>query len=266
MGMRGKFTSLTLLAVFIFSSTGYADVGIRYSDCNTRNNRFIAELLSRALKASCPEVQLVKVKCYPHLRKRRMLERGTLDVLPLIQSEEYDKELIPINIPLTEGLISKRVLVAAKSKVKLFDKVESVDDLRALNLVGAFGEKWFDNRVWEENDLKHVAVADWQLVYSMLSRPNRNVDYFSRSVLEAQEEIKPYSDLAIVPNILFLYEKNVILYLSPHHKELKPILEKALHYAQSSGLIRTVLDKYYGRDINSLDLDKRRVIHLKTPK
>ncbi|WP_157046983.1 hypothetical protein [Maridesulfovibrio salexigens] len=134
-----------------------------------------------------------------------------------------------------------------------------------MNLVGAFGQKWFDNRVWEENGLKHIAVADWQLIYCMLSRTNRNVDYFPRSVLEAQEEIRTYSDLVIVPNILFSYDKNVIIYLSPKRRELKPILEKALQNAQSSGLIDKLVDKYYGQDIKSLEIDKRTVFQLKTP-
>jgi hypothetical protein len=263
--MRVDLTFPALFAVLFFSSVTYAEVSVRYSCCETRNNQFVGELLSSALKASSPEVNFSMVKCYPHLRKRLMLEHGTIDVLPLIQSKKYDEELIPINVPLTKGYISKRVLVVSKSKVGLFDNVNSLEDFRSLNLVGAFGQKWFDNRVWEENDLKHVSVADWQLIYCMLSRTNRNVDYFPRSVLEAQEEIRTYSDLVIVPNILFSYDKNVIIYISPKRRELKPILEKALRNAQSSGLIDKLVDKYYGQDLNRLEIDKRKVFQLKTP-
>ncbi|ACS81473.1 hypothetical protein Desal_3425 [Maridesulfovibrio salexigens DSM 2638] len=88
MGMRVNLTFPALLAVLLFSSVTYAEVSVRYSYCETKNNQFVAELLSSALKASSPEVNFVMMKCYPHLRKRRMLEHGLIDVLPLIQSKK----------------------------------------------------------------------------------------------------------------------------------------------------------------------------------
>lgn len=254
-----------LFAVAAFAVASHAEMSVRFSVCDTKNNRFVKELLFKSLNASCPGVSLVELKCYPHLRKRHMLEQGMLDVLPLIQSKEYDEDLIPINIPLTEGLISQRVLVAARSKLEMFENVRSLEEFRALGLAGAFGEKWFDSRVWAENGLEHICMADWNLIFAMLTRPGRNIDYFPRSVLEAQTEIEDFPDLAIVPDLLFSYDKSIIIYLSPKHGELKPVLDKALQEAQRSGLIRELLDKYYGRDVNNLELDKRTVIHLKTP-
>lgn len=254
-----------VLAVLVLAVPSHAHVMVRFSDCNTTNNHFVSELISSALAASNPEVNFVRLKCYPHLRKRYMLRQGTIDILPLLQSKKYDQELIPINVPLTEGLISQRVLVTNKSKLELFEDVRSLDEFRALDLVGAFGKNWFGAKVWAENGLKYVTMADWKLIYPLLCRSNSRIDYFSRSVLEAKSELKEHPELVIVPNLLFLFDRNVICYLSPKHKELKPVLEKALKEAQSSGLISRLIEKYYGQDVDGLDLEKRTVIHLNTP-
>jgi len=260
-----NFISFTLLVALLFPATSFADVTIRISRCESKNAPFIFELLTTALKETSPETKLTELGCFPHLRQRDMLKHGELDVVLLIQSDEYDKNLIPIRVPVTNGLISQRVLVVSKSKTYLYKGIQTLDEFRALNLVGAFGKNWFDCKVWTANDLKYETMANWKLIYPQLSSSNRSIDYFSRSVLEAAAEIQQYPELTIVPNLLFSYNKNIFLYLSTHSRNLKPVLEKAMSHAQSSGLIDRLLQKHYKEAIESLNLHKRTLIHLETP-
>jgi len=230
---------------------------------------YFHELLETALIEDGQKINLITEKT-PHLRAKYNLEYGNISIFWLLQSKERDKKYIPINIKLTEGLISKRILLIKKGNQHLFDKVKTVEDFRNLDLFGAIGKKWFDIKVWEENNLKYIEHrGSWKSIFKILYL-RTSYDYFSRGMNEIIVEQEEYPNTEIEKRLVLIYDRDFIFYLSKEGvhagAEYKNIIESALLKAKKSGLIKRLIQKYWAKDFEELDYEKRIKLYLKTPK
>ncbi len=87
---------------------------------------------------------------------------------------------------------------------------------------------------------------------------------------EVLNDLKLYPTLVIEPNLLLVYERDFILYLSRQghyaHPEYLPLIETVLLEAKESGLIERMIYEYGGADLNALRYYERTVIPLNTPR
>ena len=99
----------------------------------------------------------------------------------------------------------------------------------------------------------------------MLSRGNRDIDYFSRGVIEISAEAKLHPELQIEQNLLLIYERDFVFYLSDEAQQYQQILEQALNQAKNNNLIVEMQRNHWRADFRQLQLDSRTIIRLKQP-
>lgn len=202
----------------------------------------------------------------PQKRTHVMLQDGKLTLMWLIESAERNKEYTPVSVGLTNGLIGERIFLIPKGKQHLYDSVKTLEDFREIKKVGAFGKNWYDSKVWEANSLKYTVVdGEWRQIYRFLKLEKVGVDYFSRGFTEIVTEAGQHPYLDIEQKLVFIYERDFIFYLSDNAKKYKPILEKALINAKETGLMDSLIQKYWKDDFEKLEYENRTKIFLKLP-
>lgn len=264
--MRPIYLVLTLATLLLLGGVAQAEtLSLHLPLYKEGQHKYFFDILQSALEEDGHEVTIQGVGPLPHLREREMFRHGEIDVLWLIRSTKRDRHLVCTDIPLTNGLIGQRFLLINPETRYHYTGVKTLSDFRALNKVGAHGTGWFDARVWEANDLPCVEKANWLLVYNMLMRGDRGVDYFPRGFTEILQELEANPYLEIEPTLMLEYERDFVFYVNPQVPELAPIIRKALQKAKDSGLMDRLIKKHWAKAFKVLKPEDRTVIRLSLP-
>lgn len=201
----------------------------------------------------------------PQVQLRPFLERSEIDLFWMVESFERNQKFASSPVNLTEGAIGKRVLLIRKGEQQRFDRVEKIEDLASFKT--AFGIEWFDHKVWKKNSLPATAIAgNWKQIFLMLERTDRDVDYFSRSILEVLEEAASYPKLKIEDRLLLVYKRDFHFYFAPLlPAEKKKLIIDILDYLDRSKIIGQMAREWWKDDFARLHLSKRRQLILETP-
>lgn len=231
-----------------------------------QNFGYYRELLVRSLATLNVPVKLPVHGTVPQTRMFRDLDKGITALRPLLQTRRRDCRLTEVPVDLTGGLIGQRIFLVRAADRQHFAHVHSLDELRATHAVAAFGQGWFDIRIWQANHLPYQVVSgDWTRIYAMLQAGNRGFDYFPRGANEILGEAREHADLVIEPHLLLVYHRDFRFYLSSPYARYEPLIEAALKKARGSGLMAHLQQKYWGGLAQKLHLADRQVIHLATP-
>lgn len=152
-----------------------------------------------------------------------------------------EARLRPVHIPVYRGLIGYRVLLIRKDRQPEFDKIDTLDQLRALT--GGQGLGWVDAGVLRDAGL-HVDMATYDSLFRMTEAGR--IDYFPRGVVEAWNELKARHaetpDLAVERHLLLLYRSDLIFYTSKHDERLARTIEAGLRAAYRDGSYMRLFD------------------------
>lgn len=230
-----------------------------------QRSQYYVQLLQSSLDAIRQPARITCVNDLPGRRMWKMLGDRKLDLIWGMQTSDKDKDLVPVRVALTDGLVGQRILLIRPDDQEVFDRVTSIQALRDTTLVAGFGEGWFDAQVWKRHGLAvYEFPHQFSLIYSMVTIGNRGVDYLPRGAHEIVTEANQHPSLRIEKNLLFYYDRDMRFYLSPHAAAYAPIVEKALKAAEASGLKRRLIDRHFGSEIKTLNLTQRRRILLPT--
>lgn len=241
------------------------DVALRMPEYENIQHAYFFELLIKALEADGHTVTMKSFSGLPHMRERVMFSKGEINVLWLLKTEERDKQYLSTEVPLTNGLIGHRIMLVPPMQTHMYKYVKNIEDFRRLALTAGLGTGWFDTSVWKHNDLAAIELANWRLIYRMLEQEDRGVDYFPRGFTEILQEATDNPNLAIEPNILFVYDRDFIFYVSPTEPKLLPVIKAAMLKAKKSGLIGQLIKKHWSKSFEVIKPESRTVIKLKTP-
>lgn len=228
---------------------------------------FFHELLKTAITEAGHTPELI-VKKYPQKRIKKLIDNGSLSLFWMIESAERDKKYTPIKVGLTNGLIGKRILFIKHGEQSKYNNVKTLDDFRNLNLVAGMGKNWFDAKVWKINNLRYKEKeGNWKSIFKMIPR-SRSYNYFSRGINEIVTESKQYPDLDIEKNLAFIYDQDFQFYLSNKGihagKSQHNLLADALQKAKESGLIKKLVKKYWGNNLQIINFKQRTKIYLRS--
>ncbi|QJB56487.1 hypothetical protein [Pseudodesulfovibrio sp. zrk46] len=242
-----------------------AKIKLRMPIYENGQHEYFFNILTTALKMDGHEVEIEKFPNLPHLRERSMFDRGQINVLWLISSEERDNKYLSTHVPLTNGLIGHRIMLVNRNQLNTFSRIKSAQQLRTLKLTAGLGTQWFDADIWKFNDLPVLELANWRLFYGMLERGDRGVDYFPRGFTEILEEADSYRQLAIEPHLMFVYDRDFVFYVTPSEPNLAEFITSALTKAKDSGLMDRLIKKHWARTFEVIKPESRTIIRLSTP-
>lgn len=255
------------MGIFINVSNTYADeIKLTLPSFKDGSHVYYYNLLVKALTAAghTPVIHLSAEM--PQNRVIHELKRNRISLYWLLKTKQRDSNFTAINVGLTNGLIGQRVLLIPLGKQTEFNDVSNLTDFRALQKIGAFGSNWYDIKIWQANRLKYQVISgDWHKIYKMLSHDNRNIDYFSRGVIEISAEAKLYPQLKIEKSLLLIYDRDFVFYLGDEAQQYQQILFQALNQAKNNNLIAKMQREHWQKDFQQLHLDSRTIIRLEQP-
>ncbi|MCW8332526.1 hypothetical protein J4N42_06735 [Vibrio sp. SCSIO 43135] len=243
-----------------------ASITLTLASQQDNGHMYYHELLKEALAANGIELIIeTPAEHIPQKRVVKMVQNNQLSLTWLIETKQRNRQFIPINVTLTNGLIGQRVLLIPDGAQELFDEIETLEQLKASGLVAGLGKEWFDVDVWRHNGLgAYLQDGEWRELYAKLSEDGE-VNYFPRGFTEIYSEARIYSHLEIEKRLLLVYERDFKFYLSREAAMHKPMIQAALKKAKKTGLMDRLIKKYWYDSFIKLDPDNRTVIFLDLP-
>lgn len=221
---------------------------------------YFIQLLEQSLKLIRQPYHIQYVKDIPARRMWWMLGQGDINLFYGLQSKEKDSDpkLVPVRNALTNGLIGQRVLLIRPADAATFAQVQSLDDLKRTGFIAGFGAGWGDTKVWRASGLpQYEHAGPWSTIYAMVAAGNRHVDYLPRGIIEVLDEARLHPELTVEPHLLVEYRADFAFYLNPSAAHYRPIIERALKEAETSGLKARLIEEAFGADLKALHLNRR---------
>lgn len=225
---------------------------------------YLSELLTHVLEADGYEVDIVKVSDVSPARLEWFLEQGMISVMMMGETAPRSERFLSVRVAMTDNLMNQRILFIPKGQQYRYNQVSSLDDFRALGVVGGMGSSWLDYQIWLANKLPVVGMAgEWRRLYNMVAVGNRGIDYLPRGAQEMAREWREHPNLDVEQHLVLVYDKDHVLYVSPREVELHRTLSKLMPEASRDGLIRALAEKHYRAVFEPpINLARRRVIPL----
>jgi len=228
---------------------------------------YVSLLLTRALEAQGYSVKIDNLGYIPTTRLEVMLKDGDISAYILGETPERMEKFLPVRVSCTDNLMGHRILFIRPEDQPLYDTVKTLEDFKALGKTAGMGEAWGDVLIWKKNGLAvQTQPGEWKHLYNMVAAGGRGVDYLPRGAQEMAAEWREHPELAVEKNLVFVYPRDHLVFVTPREPGLHALLEKALQEAESSGLIRDLARDFYGSVYEPpVNLKERIIIPLELP-
>lgn len=195
-------------------------------------------------------------------RGEALVINGHYDVEFLSTTVQRESQMIPVKIPIYQGLLGLRLLLVTPTENS---KIRNVSNLEGLQqFIGGHGLHWADLPVYAANNLKVVTAVEYEKLFEMLK--NGRFDYFHRGANEIWGELERFpNDFVIADNIMLFYPQPVYFFVSKQRPELAKQLEKGLQLAMNDGSYKALFLSSYQDIITRANLSSRNLITLENP-
>lgn len=275
MGTRGPAFLLALLLLsFADASRAQVMTYVYHAPESSLDVRYLYhwEILRTALERTTP-----KWGAYRMVRSGFMTERrqafelknatGKLTVMYLSTTSDFEKNLIPIRIPVDKNLGGYCVFLIRKDEQQRFASVRSLDDLRRFTY--GLGLGWIDVDILKASAFKVVTGSSYDGLFEMLV--NKRFDIFLRAATEVLDEYaqrkKSLPALAIEDSIIFYYPLPMYFWFpkTEEGRRLAARAEEGMRMMIADGTYDRIFDKYQRHKIEQLHLKTRRIFKINNP-
>lgn len=228
------------------------------------------EVLHRAMQITEPEfgeydIQFV-VKGVPNLRLRKMIAEGSVvNVTIMVSTSEWEKETVPIRIPVRRGILNYRLLLINKNTLEDFANINTIEQLKKKTI--GLRRQW---ATWQTMTTQGYSVTNsfsYDAIFGMLS--SQRFDYIPRGIHEIYEEIKirqgENQNLMVEPNLALYIPAPFYVFISPKEPRLIRRLQLGLNRMVEQGILEDMLTKYYGKYLERADLKNRLILNVGNP-
>ncbi|MBC7404474.1 MAG: transporter substrate-binding domain-containing protein [Cytophaga sp.] len=227
---------------------------------------YVVEILALAIKKS-GEAYVIEKLSSPLVPQARQIvdlsnNRGDLDVIWTMTSDEREAQILPIRIPIDKGFFGWRIAFVNADQAHLLQAIKTKADLAKFK--AGQGYLWPDTDILRSNGLPVVTGSDESLP-SMLKA--KRFDYFPRPVIAIWTEQKnhPELNLAIDTTFVLHYPTAFYFFVAPNQKKLAQDLTKGLERAIEDGSFDAVFNKYFQTFIKQADIKNRLIFDLNNP-
>jgi ABC-type amino acid transport substrate-binding protein len=230
------------------------------------NETYIQELLKQIIFHSPRPYKLVPTQGRM-LQGRSIYEmtkaNGSVDIMWSMTTDEREKKLIPIRIPVEKGLIGWRIgLITSKMK-KAFANIKKLDDLKPYT--AGQGINWPDVDILKANHLTVLTSNAYDPLFAMLEAGR--FDYFPRSIFEIWGDVANHHQhqIEVEQNFVLHYPTACYFFITPRRPILAEDLRIGFEKIIANGIFERLFQKYHQTSIERANLKQRTVIHLKNP-
>ncbi|HXH39647.1 MAG TPA: ABC transporter substrate-binding protein [Thermoanaerobaculia bacterium] len=230
------------------------------------------EILRTALERTTPKwgkYRMVKSEFMTERRQAFELKNATgkLTVMYLSTTPDFEKNLIPIRIPVDKNLGGYCVFLIRKDDQKRFASVRTVDDLHQFTY--GLGLGWIDVDILRASGFKVVTGSSYDGLFEMLV--NKRFDIFLRAATEVLDEYAERKNslpaLYIEDSILFYYPLPMYFWFpkTSEGRRLAARAEEGMRMMIADGTYDRIFDKYQRHKIEQLRLKERRIFRINNP-
>lgn len=230
------------------------------------NEAYINELLLTAIQHAPKSYDLAPTESRM-LQGRAIYEmtrpNGKVDLMWSMTTDEREKQLIPIRVPIDKGLIGWRIALLNSSSKKNFSLVRNLDELRTFTAGQEYD--WPDVAILRANKLPVLTSNSYEPLFKMLEADR--FDYFPRSIFEIWAELENHKDLkmSVDPQVILYYPSACYFFVSPSRPKLAENLRIGLEKMLADGSFEKIFQKYNQSAIDKSDIKHRIIIKLKNP-
>jgi len=154
-------------------------------------------------------------------------------VLWTATSREREAVVKPIRIPLSKGVMGKRVFLIREGEQARFDRVKTLADLAQLR--AGQERHWPDTEILRANGLPVTTTSKVDLLYKMLR--GHRFDYFPRGLTEAWYELeaRPSEGLIVERRLMLSYPFAFYFFVNKDHHDLARRIETGLEALIADG-------------------------------
>jgi ABC-type amino acid transport substrate-binding protein len=230
------------------------------------------EILRTALDKTKPKwgaYRMIPSQLMTERRQRYEIEHatGTLTVMYLSTTPEFERELVPVRIPVDKNLGGYCVFLIRKEEQQRFANVKSLDDLR--HFTYGLGLGWVDVDILKASGFNVVTGSSYDGLFEMLV--NKRFDVLLRAATEVLDEYSQRKtklrDLAIEDHILFYYPLPMYFWFpkNTEGRRLAARAEEGMRMMIEDGTYDAIFDKFQRRKIEALHLKERRIYKIANP-
>lgn len=246
-------------------------VSYHRDDANDTQNRYQFDLIEMALEITRAEFGDYVLRPYSGAptakRQSILLSQGKLMNIqwasPGTPIAQADVTVIPVNI--LHGLLGLRLCLVNREQLPRFANIHSLDDLRQIRI--GQGQDWTDTLIYKLNGVPLLEAVGLPQLFPILA--TRRFDCLALGANELlvkyAEQQETYPEMVIEPGLLLYYDFPTYLYVSRRHPQLAERITLGLQKLQASGADEQLFWRYFARKLAPLNLDKRRIICLKSP-
>lgn len=186
-----------------------------------------------------------------------------VDVLWTMTSQQRERDLLPVRIPLDMGLIGWRLLLIRRRDAARFGAIRKPSELQALDALQ--GHDWPDTDILRANHYKVQTASDYAGMFKMLE--SGRVDYFPRAVFEVWHEAAAFAQqgLIVAPGLALHYPSAFYFFVKKSNTTLAAAIQGGLESMLADGSYTRLFQQYFGDMMARSTLGARRVFELHNP-
>ena len=238
----------------------------RHQALDDPQQAYVTALLQQALERS-GQAYALRRSALRMVQTRAMQEiataSGSVDVVWAMTSRARETQLLPVRIPIDRGLIGWRVALIQARQPDLLRGVRSIAALARLS-AGQMRD-WPDAAILQANGLRLDTSSTYEGLFQQLAAGR--IDYFPRSVIEAQGELASHArlPLALDAHLVIRYPAALYFFVGKHRPELAGHIETGLEAMLADGSFMQLFRRHFGRIEAGLKLSQRHVLDLANP-
>jgi hypothetical protein len=194
-----------------------------------------------------------------------MLKGGQVNLSAQVTSSEWERQLIPIRIPVDKGLSSYRISLIDGREQARFSAVHTLADLKKLSM-GA-GRQWSTTAIFEHAGFEVVQGNSSAGLHSMLAA--HRFEHFPRAIDEAVFEQAAYAPafpaLSVERSFAVYAPSPRYFFIGGGQTRLAARLEYGLQMLIADGRFDQIFHEFYDGLIEKTGLRKRRIFKLDNP-
>lgn len=192
---------------------------------------------------------------------------GKLTVMYLSTTPEFERDLVPVRIPVDRNLGGYCVFLIRREDRPRFAGIERVDQLARLNF--GLGLGWVDVDILRANDLRVVTGSNYDGLFEMLV--NRRFDVFLRAAVEVLDEFEQRKaempSLAIEDSLVLYYPLPMYFWFpkTAEGERLAARVREGMLAMIEDGTYDRIFSEYQDWKIKALRLNERRILRIANP-
>jgi ABC-type amino acid transport substrate-binding protein len=192
---------------------------------------------------------------------------GKLTVMYLSTIPDFERNLIPIHIPVDKNLGGYCIFLVRKSDLGRYKSVSTLDDLRKFSY--GLGLGWIDVDILKSNNFSVVTGSSYEGLFEMLL--NKRFDVFLRAAVEVtgeyEERKDKMPDLAIEEDIMLYYPLPMYFWFSKTEEgsRLAKRAGEGMWEMINDGTFNRIFNEYQRSKIDRLNLRKRKMFTISNP-